>query len=89
MTTREAFRTIAACHAAIAVNFAHAVNRAVYRFPWAFIVAVCLVSFVLSYGFVAKARHERDVAGHRQLALQDTINDLRNQIDMEVWKHRK
>lgn len=88
MTTREAFTTILRCHAAIARNTWRAVNHAAHACPWAFILAVIVVSTLVSLVNIGQARLERDAAGVHVLKLQDSINYLNNTIEAKTYLQR-
>lgn len=59
-TTREAFVYIFLYIGVIFRNSWRATDRAAHRWPWAFIVPTILVSVVISFIFISKARAERD-----------------------------
>lgn len=60
LTTMECFKLIGKALWTITKNTARAINKAVYRYPWYFIVAILLGAFVISYINIAEARTERD-----------------------------
>lgn len=82
MTTLEAFKMLIHCHAVIIGNTARAVNRAVHRWPWAFIIIILLAATASSFAFIGQARAERDRAHHDMVALQDTIDTMRCQMEI-------
>ena len=41
-------------------NLGRAINKAVYKLPWLFIVITVVISFIVSFVFISKARAERD-----------------------------
>ena len=60
LTTMECFKLIGKALWAITKNTGRAINKAVYRYPWLFILAILIVAFVVSYINIAEARGERD-----------------------------
>ena len=55
---------------AIVRNTAYAINRAVYRFPWVFIVLTIVVCMVVSFVAIANSRAERDSYNKKATELQ-------------------
>lgn len=55
---------------AIVRNTAFAINRAVYRFPWVFIVLTIVVCMVASFVAIANSRAERDSYNKKATELQ-------------------
>ena len=55
---------------AIVRNTASAINRAVYRFPWVFIVLTIVVCMVVSFVAIANSRAERDSYNKKATELQ-------------------
>ena len=55
---------------AIVRNTASAINKAVYRFPWVFIVLTIVVCMVASFIAIADARTERDSYNKKATELQ-------------------
>ena len=41
-------------------NLGRAINKAVYRLPWLFITLTVIISFIISFILISKARAERD-----------------------------
>lgn len=60
LTTMECFKLIGKALWTITKNTGRTINKAVYRYPWYFIVAILLGSFAISYINIAEARTERD-----------------------------
>lgn len=60
LTTKECFKLIGKALWTITKNTGRTINKAVYRYPWIFIVAIMLIAFVVSYINIAEARTERD-----------------------------
>ena len=59
-TTKQAAVLIAWYHWCIAKNTAKVINNAVHKLPWLFIVITVVISFIVSFVFISKARSERD-----------------------------
>lgn len=68
--TKVAFYNIAINMWAIIRNTASAINKAVYRFPWVFIVLTVVVCMVASFVAIANARTERDSYNKKATELQ-------------------
>lgn len=68
--TKVAIHNIAVNVWAIVRNTASAINRAVYRFPWVFIVLTIVVCIVASFVAIADARTERDSYNKKATELQ-------------------
>lgn len=60
LTTMECFKLIGKALWTIIKNTGRAINKAVYRYPWFFIIAIMLGAFIISYINIAEARTERD-----------------------------
>ena len=41
-------------------NIGRAINKAVHKLPWLFIAVTVVISFIVSFVFISKARAERD-----------------------------
>lgn len=61
-------------------------DHAVRRYPWAFLVATVLISVILCFFFIGKARSERDATSKRNYELQQKIDTLQmvNEAKAEV-----
>ena len=59
-TTKQAVVFIGFDSWVIVRNMGRAINKAVYRLPWLFITLTVIVSFIISFIFISKARAERD-----------------------------
>ena len=55
---------------AIVRNTASAINKAVYRYPWVFIVLTIVVCMVVSFVAIANSRAERDSYNKKATELQ-------------------
>lgn len=60
LTTLECFKLIGKALWTIIKNTGRAINKAVYRYPWLFIIAIMLGAIIISYINIAEARNERD-----------------------------
>lgn len=68
--TKVALYNIVVNMLAIVRNTAFAINRAVYRFPWVFIVLTIVVCMVASFVAIANSRAERDSYNKKATELQ-------------------
>ena len=59
-TTKQAAVFIVVCSWVILRNIGRAINKAVHKLPWLFIVITVVISFIVSFIFISKARSERD-----------------------------
>ena len=59
-TTKHAVVFIGVYSWVIVRNLGRAINKAVHKLPWLFIVVTVVISFIVSLVFIFKARAERD-----------------------------
>lgn len=59
-TTKQAVVFIVVYSWVILRNIGRAINKAVHKLPWLFIVITVVISFFVSFIFISKARAERD-----------------------------
>ena len=59
-TTKQAAVFIVVYSWVIVRNIGIAINKAVHKLPWLFIVITVVISFIVSIVFIGKARAERD-----------------------------
>lgn len=59
-TTKQAVVFIGIYSYVIVRNLGRAINKAVHKLPWLFIAITVVVSFIVSFVFISKARAERD-----------------------------
>ena len=59
-TTKQAVVFIGVYSWVILRNIGIAINKAVHKLPWLFIVVTVVISFIVSFIFISKARAERD-----------------------------
>ena len=60
VTTKQAIVFIGVYSWVIVRNLGIAINKAVHKLPWLFIVITVAISFVVCFIFISKARAERD-----------------------------
>ena len=59
-TTKQAVVFIGVYSWVIVRNLGRAINKAVHKLPWLFIVITVVISIIISFIFISKARAERD-----------------------------
>lgn len=59
-TTKQAIVFIGIYSYVIVRNLGRAINKAVHKLPWLFIILTIIVSFIISFICISKARAERD-----------------------------
>ena len=59
-TTKQAEVFIGVYSWVILRNIGRVINNAVHKLPWLFIVITVVISFIVSFVFISKARAERD-----------------------------
>lgn len=59
-TTKQAVVFIWIYSWVIVRNLGRAINKAVHKLPWLFIVVTVVISIIVSFVFISKARAERD-----------------------------
>lgn len=59
-TTKQAVVFIGVYSWVIVRNLGRAINKAVHKLPWLFIILTIIVSFIISFILISKARAERD-----------------------------
>ena len=62
-TTKQAVVFIVVYSWVIVRNIGIAINKAVHKLPWLFIVITVVISSIVSFIFISKARAERDKIG--------------------------
>ena len=72
-TTREAFIYIIRYTIVIIRNVWRAVNHAVHRLPWLFILLAFALSFIVSFISIGKARAERDSYNQKNVELSQKV----------------
>ena len=59
-TTKQAVVFIGIYLWVIVRNLGRVINKAVHKLPWLFIMITVVISFIVSFVFISKARAERD-----------------------------
>jgi uncharacterized membrane protein (DUF485 family) len=59
-TTKQAVVFIWIYSWVIVRNLGRVINKAVHKLPWLFIMITVVISFIVSFVFISKARAERD-----------------------------
>lgn len=59
-TTKQAAVFVVVYSWVIVRNIGKTINRAVHKLPWLFIVITVVISFIVSFVLISKARAERD-----------------------------
>lgn len=59
-TTKQAVVFIGVYSWVITRNIGRAINKAIHKLPWLFIVVTVVISIIVSFVFISKARAERD-----------------------------
>ena len=59
-TTKQAIVFIGVYSWVVVRNLGRAINKAVHKLPWLFIAITVVISFIVSFIFISRARAERD-----------------------------
>lgn len=81
---RKGFRCLAKGMLLIVRSIAKLINSSVYKCPWAYIVAILILSLAASFFSIAKARSERDATNKRNYQLQQKIEQLQMAKDAKT-----
>ncbi len=76
-TTKEAFVYSLLYTGVIFRNIGRAINKAVHKLPWVFIIATVAISFILSFVFISKARAERDNYNKENVKLMQQLDSYK------------
>lgn len=76
LTTGQAFKYIFKCAWVIIRNAFRFINRAVFRCPWAFIIAILIGSVIVSCVNIHRARSGRDEANKALYHLRQQMDSL-------------
>ncbi len=76
-TTKEAFVYSLLYTGVIFRNIGRAINKAAHKLPWLFIIATVVVSFVVSFVFIGKARAERDNYNKKNVHLMQQLDSYK------------
>ena len=92
-TTKQAVVFIGIYSWVIVRNLGRAINKAVYKLPWLFIVITVVISIIVSFVFIYKARAERDSYNQKlvhvtqQLDSYGCIRKHKIKVIMKRYKH--
>lgn len=76
-TTKQAVVFIGVYSWVIVRNLGRAINKAVHKLPWLFIVITVVISFIVSFIFISKARAERDSYNQRLVHTTQQLDSYR------------
>lgn len=77
-TTKQAVVLIAWYHWCIVKNTAKAINKAVHKLPWLFVVLSIVISTIVSIVFIGKARAERDSYNKKLVHATQLLDSYKN-----------
>lgn len=77
-TTKQAAVFIVVYSWVIVRNIGKAINRAVYKLPWLFIVLSIVISTIVSIVFIGKARAERDSYNKKLVHSTQLLDSYKN-----------
>lgn len=77
-TTKQAAAFIVVYSWVIVRNIGRAINRAVYKLPWLFIVLSVVISTIVSIACIGKARAERDSYNKKLVHTTQLLNSYKN-----------
>lgn len=77
-TTKQAAVFIVAYSWVIVRNIGKAINRAVYKLPWLFVVLSIVISTIVSIVFIGKARAERDSYNKKLVHATQLLDSYKN-----------
>lgn len=80
---REAFSMIGRGFAMAVKETGRVVNKAIHRWPYAFMFAEALVLAMIAFAYVGQARAERDYASKRYVGIQAKADSL--QVASDMW----
>lgn len=80
---REAFSMIGRGFAMAVKETCRVVNKAIHRWPYAFMFAEALVLVMIAFAYVGQARAERDHANKRYLGVQHRADSL--EVVSDMW----
>lgn len=76
-TTKQAVVFIGVYSWVIVRNLGRAINKAVHKLPWLFIVITVVISFIVSFVFISKARAERDSYNQKLVRATQQLDSYR------------
>lgn len=77
-TTKQAAAFIVVYSWVIVRNIGRAINRAVYKLPWLFIVLSVVISTIVSIACIGKARAERDSYNKKLVHTTQLLDSYKN-----------
>lgn len=77
-TTKQAAVFVVVYSWVIVRNIGKAINRAVYKLPWLFIVLSIVISTIVSIVFIGKARAERDSYNKKLVHATQLLDSYKN-----------
>ena len=77
-TTKQAAVFIVVYSWVIVRNIGKAINRAVYKLPWLFVVLSIVISTIVSIVFIGKARAERDSYNKKRVHATQLLDSYKN-----------
>ena len=77
-TTKQAAAFIVVYSWVIVRNIGRAINRAVHKLPWLFIVLSIVISTIVSIAFIGKARAERDSYNKKLVHTTQLLDSYKN-----------
>ena len=77
-TTKQAAVFIVVYSWVIVRNIGKAINRAVYKLPWLFVVLSIVISTIVSIVFIGKARAERDSYNKKLVHATQLLDSYKN-----------
>lgn len=78
-TTKQAAVFIVVYYSWVIVrNIGKAINRAVYKLPWLFVVLSIVISTIVSIVFIGKARAERDSYNKKLVHATQLLDSYKN-----------
>ena len=77
-TTKQAVVFIGVYSWVILRNIGRAINKAVHKLPWLFIAITVVISFVVSFIFITKARAERDSYNKKMVHTEMELSSYRS-----------
>ena len=76
-TTKEAFVYSILYTGVFFRNVGRAINKAVYKLPWVFIIATIAIATIVSFVFISKARAERDSYNHKLVHVSQQLDSYK------------
>lgn len=87
LTSWEALKYIAKLWWVITRNTGKAINKFVHLFPWAVIITTIIISFIVSFVQISKARAERDKCDHILVKTQQQLQNYKIMYESNSYHH--